>query len=317
MQEFLDRASQLYYEGTPILSDEEFDLLADKHQYNSVGYQVTDAVSHTYQMYSLQKCFDIDNAPLDINECISSPKLDGAAVSLLYVDGNLELALTRGDGLQGRDITDKMAQLVPNKLDRRGRFKDLYSGVVQITGEVVAPSSIPNSRNFASGSLGLKGLSGLDEFKTRPLVFVAYDAYPHAVPTYSNELGILRSMGLNVVTSFDHTDYPTDGIVYRLRDSRDFEEKGYTSKHPRGAFALKEQKSGVETTLVDVVWQLGKSGVVSPVAILDPVEVGGATVSRATLHNIQYIRDLDLEIGCKVEIIRSGEIIPRVVRRID
>ena len=73
----------------------------------------------------------------------------------------------------------------------------------------------------------------------------------------------------------------------------------------------------METTLLDVVWQLGKSGVVSPVAILDPVVVGEATVSRATLHNIEYIRDLDLEIGCKVEVIRSGEIIPRIVRRLD
>ena len=73
----------------------------------------------------------------------------------------------------------------------------------------------------------------------------------------------------------------------------------------------------METTLLDVVWQLGKSGVVSPVAILDPVVVGDATVSRATLHNIEYIRDLNLEIGCKVEVIRSGEIIPRIVRRLD
>ena len=73
----------------------------------------------------------------------------------------------------------------------------------------------------------------------------------------------------------------------------------------------------METTLLDVVWQLGKSGVVSPVAILDTVVVGDATVSRATLHNIEYIRDLDLEIGCKVEVIRSGEIIPRIVRRLD
>ena len=92
---------------------------------------------------------------------------------------------------------------------------------------------------------------------------------------------------------------------------------GHTSKHPRGAFALKEQAQGVATTLIDVVWQLGKSGVVSPVAILDPIDIGGATVSRATLHNIEYIRDLNLEIGCRVEVIRSGEIIPRIVRRIE
>jgi DNA ligase (NAD+) len=91
---------------------------------------------------------------------------------------------------------------------------------------------------------------------------------------------------------------------------------GFTSHHPRGAFALKEQKEGVVTTLLDVVWQVGKSGVVSPVAILEPVVVGEARVSRATLHNIEYIRELDLEIGCQVEVIRSGEIIPRIVKKV-
>jgi DNA ligase (NAD+) len=257
-------------------------------------------------MYSLQKCFDINDAPLPVEECIATPKLDGAAVSLLYCDGNLVLALTRGDGLQGRDITDKMRQLVPTEIND--------TGLIQVTGEVVAPSSVPNSRNFASGSLGLNDLA---EFKTRPLVFVAYDATPHQASNYACSLEILHKMGLNVVTRFKADAYPQDGIVYRMKSNMKYDALGHTSKHPRGAFALKEQVAGVETTLLDVVWQLGKSGVVSPVAILDPVVVGEATVSRATLHNIEYIRDLDLEIGCKVEVIRSGEIIPRIVRRLD
>jgi len=298
--------SQLYYEGTPAISDAEFDLLADKHNYTKVGYSVTDAVKHAYQMYSLQKCFDINDAPLPVEECIATPKLDGAAVSLLYCDGNLILALTRGDGLQGRDITDKMRQLVPTEIND--------TGLIQVTGEVVAPDSVPNSRNFASGSLGLNDLA---EFKTRPLVFVAYDATPHQASNYACSLEILHKMGLNVVTRFEADAYPQDGIVYRMKSNMKYDALGHTSKHPRGAFALKEQVAGVETTLLDVVWQLGKSGVVSPVAILDPVVVGEATVSRATLHNIEYIRDLDLEIGCKVEVIRSGEIIPRIVRRLD
>ena len=306
MRDFLDHASKLYYEGTPVISDEEFDLLAEKHNYNSVGYEVTDAISHAYQMYSLQKCFDISKAPLAVEDCVSSPKLDGAAVSLLYVDGNLELALTRGDGIQGRDITDKMCLLVPKKIDS--------TDLIQITGEVVAPSSVPNSRNFAAGSLGLKDL---EEFKTRPLVFVAYDATPSLASDYACSLELLHKMGLNVVTRFKAADYPTDGIVFRLKSNVKFDELGHTSKHPRGAFALKEQAAGVITTLEDVKWQVGKSGVVSPVAILTPVMIGDATVGRATLHNIQYIRDLNLEIGCQVEVIRSGEIIPRVVRRID
>ena len=306
MQEFLDKMSELYYEGTPAISDAEFDLLAEKHNYNQVGYIVTDAISHVYQMYSLQKCFDITKAPLDVNSCVVTPKLDGAAVSLLYVDGNLELALTRGDGIQGRDITDKMRMLVPTEIRR--------TDLIQITGEVVAPSSIPNARNYAAGSLGLKSL---DEFATRPLRFVAYDVSPRQASSYEGTMTIMKMMGLRVVTEFDCSDYPTDGVVYRLKDSVEFERLGYTSKHPRGAFALKEQAEGVETTLIDVVWQLGKSGVVSPVAILDPIEIGGATVSRATLHNIEYIRDLNLEIGCRVSVIRSGEIIPRIIGRVE
>lgn len=296
----------MYYEGYPILSDDEFDMLADKHQYNAVGYKVTDAIPHTYRMYSLKKCFDLTDAPLSVEDCIETPKLDGAAVSLLYVEGLLQLALTRGDGIQGRDITDKMRLLVPEEIS--------ITNLVQITGEVVAPSSVPNARNFASGSLGL---NDLEEFATRPLAFVAYGQERVVNRNYDATLEGLERIGFNTALSFDCTDYPTDGIVYRLRDNFEFEKMGHTSNHPRGAFALKEQKMGEITTLIDVVWQLGKSGVVSPVGILDPIEIGGATVSRATLHNIEYIRDLDLEIGCKVEVIRSGEIIPRIVRRVE
>ena len=307
MRDFLDQACIDYYEGRPQLSDEEFDLLAEKHQYHKVGYQVTDAVPHTYRMYSLKKCFDLAEAPLPIEDCIETPKLDGAAVSLLYVAGFLQLALTRGDGIQGRDITDKMRLLVPDQIS--------ITAMVQITGEVVAPDSIPNARNYASGSLNLKDS---DEFAERStdLQFVAYGQEKVVNRNFDATLEGLERMGFNTALSFDCTGYPTDGIVYRLRDNFKFEELGHTSNHPRGAFALKEQKQGVETTLKDVVWQLGKSGVVSPVAILDPIEIGGATVSRATLHNIEYIRDLDLEIGCRVEVIRSGEIIPRIVRRV-
>jgi DNA ligase (NAD+) len=296
----------MYYEGYPILSDDEFDMLADKHQYNAVGYKVTDAVPHTYRMYSLKKCFDLTDAPLSVEDCIETPKLDGAAVSLLYVEGLLQLALTRGDGIQGRDITDKMRLLVPEEIS--------ITNLVQITGEVVAPSSVPNARNFASGSLGL---NDLEEFATRPLAFVAYGQERVVNRNYDATLEGLERIGFNTALSFDCTNYPTDGIVYRLRDNFEFEKMGHTSNHPRGAFALKEQKMGEITTLIDVVWQLGKSGVVSPVGVLDPIEIGGATVSRATLHNIEYIRDLDLEIGCQVEVIRSGEIIPRIVRRVE
>lgn len=306
MKSFLEMASDKYYSGDPILSDAEYDELVKKYSLEDVvGHKVTDGVPHCYRMYSLQKYFDLADAPA-LNGYIKTPKLDGAAVSLLYVNGYLALSLTRGDGNLGRDITDKMKLLVPTEVP--------FSGEVQITGEVVCPSRVPNARNVASGSLNLKDM---DEFHARPLTFVAYDIQGADFGTWREALGALDTCGFSVVTKFDASEYPTDGLVYRLDSYKDFEALGYTAHHPRGAFALKEQKEGVVTKLLDVIWQTGKSGVVSPVAILEPVMVGDATVSRATLHNIEYIQELNLEIGCMVEVIRSGEIIPRILKRVD
>ena len=105
--------------------------------------------------------------------------------------------------------------------------------------------------------------------------------------------------------------------MWRIDNEDDFAEEGYTAHHPRVAFALKERAESHISTLRDVVWQVGKSGVVSPVAIIDPVVIGEAVVTRATLHNIGYIQNLGLEIGCNVEVIRSGEIIPRITGRVE
>jgi len=309
MKDFIEKAACAYYSGYPIISDEEFDAIVAKYNYNAVGHQVTDGVPHMFRMYSLQKVFSLDDIPTPNAKYIRTPKLDGAAVSLLYVNGHFALGLTRGDGNLGRDITTKLEELVPSMIPMKGE--------VQITGEVVCPSSVPNARNVASGSLNLKDIH---EFRARArdLVFVAYDMqFEKDYSNYIDAMDALAHEGFNVVTTFDHSNYPTDGWVYRINDQKSFQKMGYTAHHPRGAFALKEQKEGVHTELLDVVWQVGKSGVVSPVAILDPVEVEGAIVSRATLHNIEYIRSLELEIGCTVEVIRSGEIIPRILGRVD
>jgi DNA ligase (NAD+) len=123
----------------------------------------------------------------------------------------------------------------------------------------------------------------------------------------------LRYSGFDVITDGEREQFPHDGRVFRINNTKEFESWGYTAHHPRGAYALKEQKEIQQTILKDVIWQVGKSGQVSPVALLEPVEIGGAIVQRATLHNIAYIEDLGLEIGCRVEVIRSGEIIPRIV----
>ena len=308
MHHFLEKASAMYYNGNPILSDEEFDALARKYRYEEVGYQVTDGIPHMYRMYSLQKVFNLNDIESSTSPMVRTPKLDGAAVSLQYVNGHLAQALTRGDGQIGRDITLKMEELVPNVIGIKGE--------IQITGEVIAPDMIPNARNFAAGSLNLKDHN---EFRSRAqtLKFVAYDIQGAKYERLSDAMNHLARNGFEVITHFDASAFPTDGEVFRVDNYEAFYKLGYTAHHPRGAFALKEQKDGVITELLDVVWQVGKSGVVSPVAILRPVEVGDALVSRATLHNIEYIRSLGLEIGCQVEVIRSGEIIPRIVRRVD
>lgn len=309
MHHFLEKASAMYYNGSPILSDEEFDALARKYRYEEVGYQVTDGIPHMYRMYSLQKVFDLNEVEGSTAPMVRTPKLDGAAVSLQYVNGHLAQALTRGDGQIGRDITLKMEELVPNVVGIKGNL--------QITGEVVAPDTIPNARNFAAGSLNLKDYMEFRE-RCKDLRFVAYDIQGDvSYERLSEAMNHLAQQGFHTITHFDATGYPTDGEVFRVDSYDAFYKLGYTAHHPRGAFALKEQKDGVITELLDVVWQVGKSGVVSPVAILRPVEVGDALVSRATLHNIEYIRSLNLEIGCSVEVIRSGEIIPRIVRRVD
>ena len=308
MQHFLEKASIMYYSGTPILSDAEFDALVRLYNYDTVGHTVTDGIPHLYKMYSLQKVFDLNAIESSTSPMVRTPKLDGAAVSLQYVNGHLAQALTRGDGNLGRDITLKLEEIVPNVIS--------IKGTIQITGEIVAPDTIPNARNFAAGSLNLKDMN---EFRARSsyLRFVAYDIQGVEYERLSQAMDHLARNGFEVITHFDSSGYPTDGEVFRVDNYDAFYKLGYTAHHPRGAFALKEQKDGVITELLDVVWQVGKSGVVSPVAILRPVEVGDALVSRATLHNIEYIRSLGLEIGCQVEVIRSGEIIPRIVRRVD
>lgn len=317
MKDFLDYASAKYFAGTPILTDDEFDKLARENSYERVGASIdtTRAIKHKHRMYSLRKCFVGEKLIELPGDVVETPKLDGAAVSLLYVDGKLLLALTRGDGKAGLDITDKMRLLVPE-----------YAtgfGVSQVTGEVLAKKHIPNARNYAAGALNLKSL---DEFKKRELVFVAYGITPSIHGLWTQDMWTLFSRdGFNTVTgdwnqtrpALNLDEYPQDGKVYRVNNNKQFNSLGFTDKHPRGAFALKEIQEGVITTLKDVEWQVGRTGVVSPVAILQPVKVGDALVSRATLHNYAYIKQLGLDYGCQVEIIRSGEIIPRVVRRVN
>ncbi len=313
MKNFLDYASKKYNEGQPVLSDAEFDALAEEHNYECVGAEVgRHGIPHHFPMWSLKKCY-VGEKQIELKgQTIETPKLDGAAISILYIGNNLVMSLTRGDGKRGEDITEKVKVLVPNWLGLKA-----YS-VIQITGEIVAKKDIPNARNYAAGALNLKDIN---EFNKRELTFIAYGIQSNSdksgFGTYYNEdMKFLAEKGFNTVIQQDWKEYPQDGTVYRLNSNKDFDSTGYTSSHPRGAYALKVRGEGLRTVLRRVDWQVGRTGVVSPVAILDPVVIGEATVTRATLHNMKYIEELGLEIGCEVEVIRSGEIIPRVVRRL-
>ena len=318
--EYLELCNRKYAEGNPILPDEVYDRLVENTELETqVGYKPQDKPYYNipptdsrfkqpYPMYSLQKVFVGEDKEPDWDSKkphIMTAKLDGAAVSITYIEGVLTQALTRGDGKAGLDITGKIKTLVPNKIWSKG--------LKQITGEVVAPKNIPNARNYASGALNLKDL---EEFKSRNLTFIAYGVQPAICAEWTEDMSMIKDMGFNTVTQSDWNEFPHDGKVVRVDSNIYFETLGHTSHHPRGAFALKTRQAGVVTRLLDVEWNVGKSGAVSPVAILEPCVIGEATVSRATLHNIGYIEALDLQIGCNVEVIRSGEIIPRIVKRV-
>jgi len=321
-KELLDKASKAYFEGSPFLSDEEFDSLAKKEDYERVGYNPDARMLHMFPLYSLQKVFEgEDTPPIYKSKVIETPKLDGAAISIQYRNGKLSSVITRGDGKAGIEVTDKFLNnsIVPQKLYPEYTFAGntghyiKNQGLLQVTGEIVAPKEIPNARNYAAGALNLKDV---EEFKRRNLTFIAYNIEPNISSTYEGDMSHLEYSGFNTAIDSEWDEFPTDGKVFRVNDNIEYLTLGFTSHHPRGAYALKTREEGIETTLLDVIWQTGKSGKVTPVAILEPIEIDDAIISRATLNNIAYIKSLNLEIGCRVKVIRAGKIIPRVIERV-
>lgn len=320
LHEFLDNASKAYYAGSPFLSDVQFDELADACGYSALGAaEAGNTGKHFKQMYSLQKFYEDEGKqrPLEgVSDVSSSIKLDGAAISLLYVDGQLVRALTRGDGVEGQDITEKIlaTRMVPHNLNK-DRDNAGLPRILQVTGEVVAPLNIENARNYAAGALNLKSV---DEFKQRAISFIAYGVFPYLTSKHSTDMTALGSLGFGTCKELNlEKIFPSDGMVFRVNNNALFEEMGFTSKHPRGAYALKIRAEHVETKLLDVEWQVGKSGKVTPVAILEPVYIGDALVSRATLNNPGFIEALGIEIGDTVAVIRAGEIIPCITHKVD
>jgi len=313
IENYLDSAAQLYYKGTPFLSDEQFDRLAESIGYNKVGFRATANIQkHYHRLYSLQKFYDDEDkaSPLEgITGLSYTHKLDGAAISVLYVDGKLSRVLTRGDGIEGVDITEKFlgGSVLPNTISNTEIF--------QVSGEIVAPSHIENARNYASGSLNLKDV---EEFKTRAISFFAHDCYPYVTDGYDKELLELKALGFNTVKDNNlELIYPTDGMVYRVNNHEVATEMGHTSKHPRFAYALKTRQDCVETQILSVEWNTGRTGRITPVAILEPITIDEKTISRATLNNPGFIEMLGLRIGDTVGVRLAGQIIPEIVYKCD
>lgn len=318
LNEFLDLASKAYYDGSPIISDAVFDKLADLTGYSKVGAQQhANVAKHYSRLYSLDKHYEDEGKKRPLseyssNDIISSPKLDGAAVSHLYAGGQLVQSLTRGDGIEGTIITDKFlaTNLIPTKID--------YPGILQVSGEIVAPIHVPNARNYAAGALNLKDVN---EFRTRAVEFFAYGVHMPAngnTGTYLQDMQALSTLGFHTILEENlHRIYPCDGIVFRLNSNKKFLDAGFTANFPKGAYALKERKEAVETKIISVDWQVGKSGKVTPVANLEPVMIGDKQVCRASLHNQAFIDALNICIGDRVGVVLSGMIIPQVVHKID
>jgi len=315
IKRLLDTACENYDKGTPFMTDAVFDELAGVYGYTEYAPTEYSAKGmHEYPMYSLQKVFDNEPFPTRFknNKTIESPKLDGAAVGLTYVDGYLVRGLTRGDGSVGEDITEKMYALAPYYIP--------YTDTVQITGEVVGDKEIPNSRNFVAGALHQKDVEVFrQKINEGSIRFIAYGVFPFLDLDYLRDILRLKQAKFHTILDKSMLKiYPTDGTVFRINDNKVYHELGFTAKHPRGSIALKKTSDVEikETTLTDVVWQVGSSGKVTPVAEFDEVILDDAKVSRATLHNKGFIEDMDLDIGDTILVCRSGGVIPKIVGKL-
>ena len=370
----LHHHNYLYYvKDTPKITDFEFDLLLSElvslekeypqfFDMNSPTQRVGSSLSnsfetynHKYRMYSLENSYskaDIikwnERLEKNLNQKNLSfsceLKLDGVSVSLSYEKGLLKKALTRGDGIQGDDITENIKTInsIPLKLNGHVDYD------FEIRGEVIiekkdfekmnqirernGDAKYMNPRNTASGSIKL--INSL-EVKKRPLkcYFFQIITENYNILNQTEALHLVEELGFktlktnrfckNIEDVFQYIDYwdkrkndlnfEIDGIVIKVNNLDFQKELGYTSKFPRWAIAYKFATERVETKLLNVEYQIGRTGVVTPVAILDPVIINGTKVKRASLHNKDQIEKLNLHKNDYVFVEKGGEIIPKIV----
>lgn len=277
-------------------------------------------------------------------EFVCELKYDGASISITYEEGKLLRAVTRGDGFQGDDVTNNIKTIksvplklkgdYPQKFDIRGEIILPLAGFEKMNQELIDIGETPysNPRNTASGSLKLQD-SG--EVAKRPLECLLYNilgADQH-FQTHFQSLEAARSYGFKVPVQsklvksieevFDFIDYwdvhrhdlpyETDGVVIKVNDLHQQEELGYTAKNPRWAIAYKFKAEQAVTTLESISYQVGRTGAITPVANLKPVQLAGTIVKRASLHNADQIEKLDIRVLDTVFVEKGGEIIPKII----
>ena len=353
---------ELYYNhSAPEISDAEFDALWDEltklDPMNAVLHEVgpeplpgTVKVEHMFPMRSLDKGTSDEDIMHFVNQStfggkryLAQPKLDGSALSLEYIAGNLHRAATRGSGERGEDVTLNAKQVanIPTRLN--------VSIDCHVRGEVVMPLSTfeakyrevsPNPRNLCSGALRQKHGDGKAE--ASDLVFCAYDVkFPNTSPDAeydSDLLSWLQKAGIEPAPwqvfesdslhseMIEYTgewskkraeyEFEIDGIVFKLDDLEQREHLGMTAHHPRWALAWKFPSQEATSVLLDVDWQTGRTGAVTPVARIAPQMVGGVTVENVTLHNVGEVERLGIKIGDKVKITRRGDVIPKIIENL-
>jgi len=272
-------------------------------------------------------------------------KYDGASISLTYENGKLKQAVTRGDGFQGDDVTANIKTIKSVPLQLKGDYPELFD----IRGEIVLPfkgfhkmneerlalgeEPYRNPRNTASGSLKLQDSA---EVAKRPLECLLYNIKGERLEIASqfDNLKKARDWGFKVpsvsklVNSIDSViefvnywdvqrhslPYETDGVVIKVNDLQQQDELGYTAKAPRWAMAYKFKAERVSTVLNTISYQVGRTGAITPVANLIPVELAGTIVKRASLHNADQIEKLDIRVGDTVFVEKGGEIIPKIIK---
>lgn len=277
----------------------------------------------------------------DVPSFTVEPKLDGASIEVIYEGGRLVQATTRGDGAEGEEISPNVRTIrgVPSRIKHAGKLtlrgevliyrRDLDA--LNAEREAAGLERFANPRNAAAGAVRMMDSR---EVAKRPLRVIFYQCVegPSVKPTHGETLKWLAELGLpthrhekvtpwegvlDAIADIDRAraDYPfeTDGAVVKVDSFRHQDVLGATSKFPKWAIAYKFPAERAITTVRDIVVQVGRTGALTPVAMMDPVELGGTTVSRASLHNADQIRELDVRIGDRVSIQKAGEIIPQVL----